>query len=116
MKQSPAKKLKISEQREVELREAEQMQAKAHELGETFVTGKRLCEDPELNGVLEKAKKKRKRGRLASDDSMYRDTIEEIGENLVIDEKPEAKPETGKSYFISFPTRVPGLVVCQAKA
>ena len=72
------------------------MQAKAHKLGETFVTGKKLCEDQELNGVLEKAKKKkRKKGRLASDDSLYRDTIEDVEENLVIDENTKEKLENG---------------------
>ena len=78
--------MKIHEQRDLELREAEQLQAQAHKLGETFVTGKRLCEDPELKGVLEKSKKKRKKGRLASDDSLYQDTVDDIPENLIIDE------------------------------
>ena len=101
IKQSPKKRLKLSEQRDLELKEAEQMQAQAHKLGETFVTGKRLCEDPELNVVLEKAQKKRKKGRLASDDSMYCDTIEDAEQGLVIDEtqvkKPTTPSKTGKN-------------------
>ena len=109
---SPNKRLKLSEQRDLDLKEAEQMQAKAHKLGETFITGKKLCEDPELNGVLEKAKKKkRKKGRLASDDSLYRDTIEDVEENLVIDENAKENPgtssKTGNNKIKVFEKRSP---------
>ena len=97
IEESPKKRLKLNDQRDLELKEAEMMQAKAHKLGETFITGKKLSDDQELNGVLEKSKKRRKKGRLPSDDSMFRDTIEDIGENLVIDEKMEKKPENKKN-------------------
>ena len=118
LEESPRKRLRLNDQRDVELKEAEMMQAKAHKLGETFITGKKLSEDQELNGVLEKSKKKRKKGRLPSDDSMFRDTIEEIEEKLVIDENMEKDQEKKtiagnksfkiKNFFIKNPKRVPG--------
>ena len=56
-----------------------------------------------MNVVLDKAKKKRKKGRLPSDDSMYQDTIEikeeENEGELLIDEqakKTDAKTHKGK--------------------
>ena len=91
----PNKRLRTQDQRNKELLEAEKLQAQAHNLEDTFVTGKRLCEDSELKVVLEKAKKKRKKGRLASDDSLYRDTREikeeDVNGGLVIDETESPK-------------------------
>ena len=56
-----------------------------------------------MNVVLDKSKKKRKKGRLPSDDSMYRDTIEIKEEDnegeLLIDEQAkqiDAKTHNGK--------------------
>ena len=104
---SPHKRLRTQDQRNNELLEAEKLQAQAHKLGDTFVTGKRLCEDSELNVVLDKAKKKRKKGRLPSDDSMYQDTIEikeeENEGELLIDEQDkqkDAKTHKGKLNLV----------------